>query len=65
MNRIDTHWKPNRYFVNTLKSNKHLNNEQLNMILFVHFSVDDLTRIDSIIWRQKMIVKRDHKIQEQ
>jgi hypothetical protein len=35
------------------------------MILFAHFSLNDLTRTDLIIRMQKRTIKRDHKVQEQ
>jgi hypothetical protein len=34
------------------------------MILFVHFTLNNLTRIELIIWMQKKIVKSDHKIRK-
>ncbi len=62
--RIDTCWKLNGHLASTLKNNRHFNNERLNMILFVHFTLNNLTRIELIIWMQKKIVKSDHKIRK-
>jgi hypothetical protein len=50
--------------MNAFKGNKHLNNKWLTMILFVHFTLNDLTKIDLIIWMQKKKTKSNHKIRK-